>query len=107
MATVSDRKGVIANAQAATGDSDIVNADAFPHAAQLTFLVDENDTISAQLNQSIDGGTTWVAVGSAVTADGLTAVTNPVGLYKWTTTVTSGSVTIKYQFGPFYAAGQP
>jgi hypothetical protein len=105
MATVHERKGTIANAQAATGDSDIVNADAWPTAAQLTFLIDENNNISAQLHQSIDGGATWVAVGSAVTGDGLTAITNPVGLYKWTTTVTAGSVTIKYQFGPFYGAG--
>lgn len=103
----NERKGSLGTISA-TGSTAEINADAWPHAAQLTFLCDESagGNTSSQAEQSIDGGTTWVNVGSAVTAnEGYVVITNPVGLYRVTVTVTGGSCTVKWQFGPFYSAG--
>jgi hypothetical protein len=102
----NERKGSLGTIDA-TGSTSEINADAFPFAAQLTFLCDESvgGNTSSQAEQSIDGGTTWVAVGSAVTAAAaVIAITNPVGLYRVTVTVTGGSCIVKWQFGPFYTS---
>ena len=104
LSTGNQRKGTLCSALAVSGQTGEINADAWPHAAKLTFQTDETTNISAQFQQSLDGGTTWVNVGTAASADAMTEFTNPVGLYRADVTVTAGSATIKYQFGPFYSS---
>jgi hypothetical protein len=103
VAIVSDRRGeLIDTTQTVDGPSvNIFNADAFPNArALVVHLLIFSAAGAFDLEQSIDGGATWLPVGSQLSgiAEEHRIVTRPVGLYRTNASGSlNGAVTARYQ----------
>ena len=103
MAVVSDRRGFLVDEiQTVDGASvNTFNADAWPNArALVVYLLIFSAAGAFDLEQSIDGGTTWVPVGSQLSgaAEEHRIVTAPVGLYRTNASGSlNGAVTARYQ----------
>lgn len=103
MAVLTHRRGVLIDtSQTVDGASEnSILVDAFPTARALViyltvFLAAGEFTVE----QSIDGGATWVPAGTALTA-GVSSeqrrIDNPVGMYRTMATGITGAVAASYQ----------
>lgn len=115
MADLTTRDGTFATAQGATGVSANRVFVGWNAAALFVNLAPSAATVTAQLEQSIDGGVTWFGpifafqmgtgtiVTTSVTASTLFRVDNPSGLYRTNVTAnTAGTFSAVYRIGPVY-----
>jgi len=113
MALLTDRTGILASAQGGTGASaNTLNMDEWNAVAVFVDLAPGGSTV--QLEQSLDGGTTWRApifalnmlsgtvVTTAGTAIALFRIDNPAGLYRSNVTAFVGAATVRYKIAAAY-----